>query len=135
MYTDTDSLLLEIKTDDINKDIYKYLPDRASTLFKRQQKYVGKRNDELPYHSRVCVSETENVLHLDKKGVKKNVAKKQILHEQWKETLFGTKQLWHGMNILRSEGQEIYGIHVNKISLSPFDFKAMIHQNANMTNR
>ena len=57
------------------------------------------------------------------KGVKKSVVKKQIMHEQYKETLFGSKQLWHGMNILRSEGHEIYGMHVNKISLSPFDSK------------
>ena len=57
------------------------------------------------------------------KGVKKSVVKKQIMHEQYKETLFGSKQLWHGMNILRSEGHEIYGMHVNKLSLSPFDSK------------
>ena len=57
------------------------------------------------------------------KGVKKSVVKKQIMHEQYKETLFGPKQLWHGMNILQSEGHEIYGMHVNKISLSPFDSK------------
>ena len=60
------------------------------------------------------------------KGVKKNVVKKQITHEQYKETLFGAKQQWHGMNILRSEGHEIYGMHLNKISLSPFDSKRWI---------
>jgi len=55
--------------------------------------------------------------------VKKSVVKKEITHEQYKETLFGAKQQWHGMNILRSEGHEIYGMHLNKISLSPFDSK------------
>jgi len=30
------------------------------------------------------------------------------------------------MNILRSEGHEIYSMHVNKISLSPFDSKRWI---------
>ena len=30
------------------------------------------------------------------------------------------------MNILRSEGHEIYGLHVNKITLSPFDSKRWI---------
>ena len=57
------------------------------------------------------------------KGVKKNVVKKQIKHEQYKQALFSKEQMWHGMNILRSEGHEIYGMHVNKISLSPFDSK------------
>ena len=60
------------------------------------------------------------------KGVKKNVVKKQITHEQYKETLFEAKQLRHGMNILRSEGHKIYGMHINKISLSPFDSKRWI---------
>ena len=30
------------------------------------------------------------------------------------------------MNILRSEGHEIYGMHINKMSLSPFDSKRWI---------
>lgn len=30
------------------------------------------------------------------------------------------------MNILRSEGHEIYGMHVNKVSLSAFDSKQWI---------
>ena len=60
------------------------------------------------------------------KGVKKCVINKQIKHEQYKETLFGKKQLKHGMNILQSEGHEIYCLHVNKISLSPFDSKRWI---------
>jgi len=58
--------------------------------------------------------------------VKKSVVKKQITHGQYKETLFGSKQQWHGMKILRSEGHEIYGMHLNKISLSPFDSKRWI---------
>ena len=60
------------------------------------------------------------------KGVKKNVVKKQIKHEQYKQALFAKEQLWHGMNIIRSEGHEIYGMHLNKISLSPFDTKRWI---------
>ena len=60
------------------------------------------------------------------KGVKKCVVKKQIMHEQYKESLFGKKQLWHGMNFLRSQKHEIYGMYVNKISISPFDSKRWI---------
>lgn len=43
------------------------------------------------------------------------------IHESYKEALFGKKTFWHGMKILPSERHEIYGMHVNKISLSPFD--------------
>jgi len=67
------------------------------------------------------------------KAVKKCVVKKQIMHEQYKETLFGKKQLWHGMNILRSQRHEIYGMYVNKISLSPFDSKRWIAEDGNHT--
>ena len=56
------------------------------------------------------------------------------MHEQYKETLFGKQQLWNGMNILRSEGHEIYGMHVNKISLSPFDSKCWIADDGINTN-
>ena len=56
------------------------------------------------------------------------------MHEQYKETLFASKQLWHRINILRSEGHEIYGMHVNKISLSPFDSKRWIADDGIHTN-
>ena len=68
------------------------------------------------------------------KGVKKSVVKKQIMNEQYKETLFGKQQLWRGMNILRSEGHEIYGMHVNTISPSPFDSKCWIADDGINTN-
>ena len=83
-------------------------------------------------HPKARVSQCCNMIKVDEinvrkaKGVKKNVVKKQIKHEQYKQVLFSKEQMWHGMNILRSEGHEIYGMHVNKISLSPFDSKRRI---------
>ena len=56
------------------------------------------------------------------------------MYDQYKEKLFGAKQLRHGMNILRSEGHEIYGILVNKISLSAFDSKRQIADDGLHTN-
>jgi hypothetical protein len=52
------------------------------------------------------------------KGVKKNVVKKQICHQQYKESLFEKKVFHHGMNSLRSEG--------HKFNLSPMDTKRLI---------
>ena len=83
-------------------------------------------------HPKAIVSQCCKMIKADEinirkaKGVKKNVVKKQIKHEQYKQVLFSKEQMWHGMNILRSEGHEIYGMHVNKISLSPFDSKRWI---------
>ena len=68
------------------------------------------------------------------KGVKKNVVQKQLMHKQYKETLFGKQQLWHGMNILRSEGHEIYSMPLNKVSVSAFASKRWISDDGIHTN-
>ena len=57
------------------------------------------------------------------------MVKKEIKHLHYKETLFGSGQMWHGMNMLRSEVHEIYGITVNKVSLSAYDSKRWIANN------
>ena len=146
MYTDTDSLLLEIETDDVYKDIEtnKNLydtsdyPQEHPLYSDAYTKVLGKMKDECngtPIAECVCLRpKMYSILKADEKnikkakGVKKCVVKKQIMHEQYKETLFGKKQLWHGMNILRSQKHEIYGMYVNKISLSPFDSKRWIEE-------
>lgn len=51
---------------------------------------------------------------------------KEITPEQYREALFEKKQFWHGMKILRSAGHEIYGMRLNKVSLSPLDTKRWI---------
>ena len=152
LYTDKDSLLLEIETDDVNKDIEsnKNLYDTSDyqeghpLKSNANKKVLGKIKDECagtPIAECVCLRpKMYSILKADEKiikkakGVKECIVNKQIMHEQYKETLFGTKQLWHGMNILRSEGREIYGMHVNKILLSPFDSKRWIADDGIHTN-
>ena len=51
---------------------------------------------------------------------------KEITHGDYKEALFQKKQFMHKMKILRSEGHEMYGMCMNKISISPFDKKRWI---------
>ena len=144
LYTDTDSLLLEDETEDYYKDMErrKHLYDTSDYPKEHplhsnvNKKVLGKMKDECagtpiaeyvglrPKMYSILKADEKNIKKV--KGVKKNVVKKQIMHEQYKETLFSAKQQRHGMNILRSEGHEIYGMHVNKISLSPFDSKRCI---------
>ena len=97
LYTDTDSLLLEIETDDVNKDIEtnKNLCDTSDypkehPLYSNANKKVlGKMKDECagtPTAERVraCVSETENVLYLEgrrKKYQKSKGCKKECCQE------------------------------------------------------
>ena len=63
------------------------------------------------------------------KGVKKSVVRKNIYHEQYRETLLDKKTFRHGMDVLRSERHHIFGQHLNKVSLSPFDSKRWIAEN------
>ena len=51
---------------------------------------------------------------------------REITQEQYKEAVFGRKQYMHKMKILGSEGHEMYGMCMNKISISPFDTKRWI---------
>ena len=51
------------------------------------------------------------------------MVKKEIQHGQYKKALFERKQFSHGMNILRSEGHDIYDMHMDKASLSAFNMK------------
>ncbi len=135
IYTDTDSLLVEIETKDVyedmrvNKDKYDtsdYSKDHP--LFcEKNKKVLGKMKDECsgtPIAECVCLRPkmysilTEDQKNIKKaKGVKKCVVKKKILHENYLENLFEIKQSRHEMNILRSEGHEIYSMHLNKVSL------------------
>ena len=55
--------------------------------------------------------------------------KKHIRHEQYKEALFEKHTFRHGKDVLRSERHRIYGQHLNKVSLSPFDSKRWIAKN------
>ncbi|XP_064617273.1 uncharacterized protein LOC135481372 [Liolophura sinensis] len=63
--------------------------------------------------------------HKKAKGVKKGVVEKHIRHKQYKEALF-EKIFRHGMDMLRSKRHHIYGQHLIKVSLSPFDSKRWI---------
>ena len=63
------------------------------------------------------------------KGIKKNVIKKDIKHEDYKNVLFNNKQIHHKMKTIRSKKHQLGSFELNKISLSCFDDKRFIHQN------
>ena len=62
------------------------------------------------------------------KGIKKNVIKKNIMQEDYKETLFNNKQMHHKMKTIRSQNDELSSYEINKVSLSCFDDKRYIHE-------
>ena len=89
------------------------------------KKVLGKMKDEyaaMPISEDFMRPKMYSILKADEKNIKKEKGvKKSVL-------------MWHGMNILRSEGHEIFGMHVNKVSLSPFDSKRWIADDGIHTN-
>ena len=63
-----------------------------------------------------------------KTGIKKSVVKKDIQHENYKETLFNNKQMHHKMKTIRSQNHELGSYEINKVSLSCFHDKRYIHE-------
>ena len=61
--------------------------------------------------------------HKKAKGIRKNVVKKEIKHQDYKDVLFNNKIMHHQMNTIRSELHQINSYHLNKVSLSPYDDK------------
>ena len=144
LFTDTDSLMYEIRTEDFYKDIKGDVKDRFDTsdypsnhpsgiptgcnkkvlgMFKDEaggkiiDEFVGLRAKLYSYKT-LKGEESKKC-----KGVKRLVVKNSITHEDYKNCLFtGTEQL-RKMNVLRSHKHDIYTEEVNKVALSSIDDK------------
>ena len=65
----------------------------------------------------------------NKTGIKRIVDQKNIKHEDFKQTLFNKKQMYHTMKTIRSNHHQLGSYELNKVSLSCFDDKRYIHNN------
>ena len=146
LYTDTDSLLLDIKAEDVYKDMGENLDYYDTSDFPKDhplysqmnKKVLGKMKDECAgalISEAVCLRSKmysillENDKNIKKaKGTTKAVTKKQITHQNYKDALFKKTAFKHGMNMLRSKNHEIFEIHLNKTSIFPFDSKRWIKE-------
>ena len=147
LYTDTDSLLLDIETEDVYRDMIAHAGLYDTSDYPREhplhsvenKKVLGKMTDECagrpiaeyiglrPKMYSILEANGDNTKKA--KGVKKYVVKKHIRHKQYREALFEKTTFHHGMNVLRSERHHIYGQRLHKVSLSPFDSKRWIAEN------
>ena len=57
------------------------------------------------------------------KGIKKNVIKNNIKHEDYKNTLINNEQMHHKMKTIRSQRHQLGSYEINKVSLSCFNDK------------
>ena len=144
LFTDTDSLMYEIKTEDFYKDISEDVKDRFDTsdyppnhpsgiptgcnkkvlgVFKDEvagryiEEFVGLRAKLYSYKM------FEGKESKKCKGVKKSVLNKSITHEDYKNCSFTGKEQLRKMNVIRNCKHEVYTEVVNKIALCSDDDK------------
>ena len=144
LFTDTDSLTYEIEAEDVYKNFWNDKDkfdnsdySESSPYFdKTNKKVIGKFKDEatgVPICEFVGLrSKMYSYVKDDKeggktaKGIKKNIIKNNIKHENYKQTLFENKQMHHIMKTIRSQNHQIGSYEINKVSLSCFDDKRYI---------
>ena len=144
LYTDTDSLLLEIQTEDIYEDMGRHLelydtsdnPEHHPLHSLENKKVLGKMKDECsgkPISEAVLLRAKMYSIKIEggenkrkAKGTKKVVTKKDISHQNYKDALFGKQSYKHGMDMFRRIDHQIFTVHLHKTTLSPFDSKRWI---------
>jgi hypothetical protein len=100
-----------------NKKVIGMFKDEASG--KQIEEFVGLRATLYSYK----MSGEE---HKKCKGVKKNVVKKTITHDDYKDCLFTKREHMRQMNVIRSHLHDMYTEEVNKVALSSDDDKRLI---------
>ena len=143
LFTDTDSLMYEIKTEDVYKDFSNDKEMFDFSNYSTKSKYydnsnklvVGKMKDEtagvaieefVRLKPKICsYLVDDNSEHKKAKGVNKNVVA-TISHNEYKDVLLNKKSLRHSMNRIQSKDHRIETYEINKISLSCFDDKIYI---------
>ena len=150
LFTDTDSLMYLIQTDDFYHDIKKDIkrnfdtsdyPENHPSGIKSgvNKNVIGKFKDEtagkqithfVGLRPKLYTFKVEDKGETRKaKGVKKNVIKKSLSFEDYKKCLFSEAKIMKEMNIIRSQDHDIYSMTVNKVALSANDNKRIICEN------
>ena len=147
LFTDTDNLTYEIETSDVYQDFWndkdKFdnsdYPQDSQYFNTTNKKVIGKFKDDaagIPITEFVGLRSKMYSYMKDNqkggktaKGIKKNIIKNDIKHENYKEVLFNNKQMYHTMKTIRSNLHQLGSYESNKVSLSCFDDKRYIHNN------
>ena len=144
LFTDTDSLTYEIEAEDVYQDFWndKNLfdnsdyPENSPYFDKTNKKVIGKFNDEaagIPITEFIGLRSKMYSYIKDNqkggktaKGIKKNIIKNNIKHEDYKNILLENRQMHHTMKTIRSNNHQLGSYEINKVSLSCFDDKRYI---------
>ena len=150
LFTDTDSLMYQIQTEDFYKDISNDVESKFDTSDYPQshpsgiptglnKKVIGMFKDEVagkqithfiglrPKLYSFKIEEGKNVKKC--KGIKKSVVSKGITFEHYFDCLFTGEKQMRSMKVIQSKNHNIYSKEVNKIALSCEDDKRLVLSN------
>ena len=144
-YMDTDSFIMNTKTNDFYKDISDDVDKRFDTSnhevkrplpIGKNKKVIGLMKDELggeiitefiALRSKTCSYLADNdKINKKAKGTKKCVIKKIIKFDDYKKCLLNDKVILKSQQIFISKKHDVYTEDVNKIALSNNDDKRII---------
>ena len=148
-YMDTDSFIMNIKTNDFYKDISDDVDNRFDTSYyevkrpllmeKKNKKVIGLMKDELggeiitefvTLRPKTYSYLTDDSKEEKKaKGTKKCVIKKMIKFDDYKKCLLNDKVILKSQQRFISNKHDVYTENVNKIALSNNDDKRMVSSN------
>ena len=141
-YTDTDSFIIHIITEDcfvdISDDVEKWFDtsnydenDKRPLPIGKNKKVIGLFKDELggKIIKEFCALEAKTYSYLmgndsevkKAKGAKKYVIKRELMFENYKDCLFNGEVVLKSQQIFKSDHHKVYAEEVNKITLSSDD--------------
>ena len=144
-YMDTDSFIINVKTEDFYKDISEnvietfdtsnYIHDRPLPIGVNK-KVLGLMKDELgggiitefvALRPKAYSYKTEDNVELKKaKGTKKCIINKMLNFNDYKNCLFGNGKVLRSQQRFKSENHSVYTENINKIALSRDDDKSFV---------
>ena len=142
-FTDTDSLLYDIQTEDVYNDM-KEEQDRFDTCdypadhmlhSVANKKVIGKMKDEMAgapiqefvgLRSKMYSLLCGGVEKKTAKGIKRAAIKHKLRHAMYRDVLLNENTTHATMQSIRSRNHKIYSIRSNKLALSPYDDKRFV---------
>ena len=144
LYMDTDSFVINIKTDDFYKDIANDVEkwfdtsnydenDKRPLPIRKNKKVPGLFKDELgakmmtefcaPRAKAYAYKLDDDTEHKKAKGTKKSVINRELMFENYKDSLFNDKIILKPQQRFRSDHHIVYTEEVNNIALRSNDDK------------
>ena len=144
LFTETDSLCYEIETNDVYQDFFNDKNKFDNSGYPENSPFYNKTNKKVIYNVGKFKDEASGIRvsqfiglrskmysyikdndqnNKTAKGMKNIVIKKNIKHEDYKQTLFNNRQMYHTMKTIRSKNHQLASYELNKVSLSCFDDK------------